>query len=332
MSEKVQLLVLGKISHIKTEWEALASKYKLVEFTSKDRNEFINDCQGKYSKVTGIFSFVTGQGVIGGMDKEVAIHLPETLKYICHSGAGYNLIDVDALSKKGIQVSNVPGAVNGATADTAVYLMLGALRNFNRLANELRRGNWYKNVPEAHDPAGKVLGILGMGGVGSAFRDKATVFGFAKIIYHNRKRLSPEQEGVAEYVSFDELLRESDVLSLNIPLNDHTRHVINAETLAQCKNGVVIVNVGRGALIDEDALVNALESGKVSTVGLDSFENEPKVHPGLLSNENVLLLPHVGTHAVETRREMEIVTLRNLLSALETGRVINLVPEQDGLF
>ncbi|ANB15905.1 Gor1p [Sugiyamaella lignohabitans] len=329
---KPKLLILGKLSHIQKEWNDFAQKYEVVEFISKSRDEFITDCKGKYDGLVGIYSFVTGQHVIGGMDEEIAKALPSTLKFVCHSGAGYNLIDVQHLSRRGIQVSNTPLVVNGATADTAIYLMLGALRNFNRLATELRRNNWNRNVPEAHDPAGKVLGILGMGGVGQAFRDKATVFGFSKILYHNRHRLSEEEEKGAEYVSFDDLLAQSDVLSLNLPLNANTRGIICAETLCKCKEGVTIVNVGRGALINEADLVKALESGKVYSVGLDSYEEEPVINAGLLSNENVLLLPHIGTHSVETRREMELVTLRNLKSGLETGKLINLVSEQVGLF
>jgi glyoxylate reductase len=329
---KVKLMVLGKLTHIQREWDEYTGQFETIQFTSKNRQEFIKDCHGKYQGVTGIFSFVNGQLVFGGMDKEIASHLPQSLKFVCHSGAGYNLIDVNSLGEKGIQVSNVPGAVNGATADTAIYLMLGALRNFGRLEAELRRGNWYKNVPEAHDPAGKVLGILGLGGVGSAIRDRATVFGFSKILYHNRHRLSAEKEGIAEYVSFEDLLKQSDVLSLNVPLNDQTRKMIDASVLEKCKDGVVIINVGRGGLIDEEALVAAIDSGKVYSVGLDSYENEPEVNPGLLKRENILLLPHVGTHAVETRREMELVTLRNVRSAVETGNVLNLVPEQRNMF
>lgn len=332
MVTKAKLMILGKLSHIQKEWDEFASQYQTIEFTSNNRKEFIDDCHGKYQGVVGIFSFVKGQLVFGGMDEEIVSHLPDSVKFVCHSGAGYNLIDPDALARRGIQLANVPGAVNGATADTAIYLMIGALRNFGRLEAELRRGNWYKNVPEAHDPAGKVLGILGLGGVGSAIRDRATVFGFSKILYHNRHRLSCEKEGVAEYVSFEELLKQSDVLSLNVPLNDQTKKIINASALEKCKDGVVIINVGRGGLIDEGALVQALDSGKVYSVGLDSYENEPEVHPGLLKRDNILLLPHVGTHAVETRREMELVTLKNVQSGVETGKVINLVPEQQGLF
>jgi len=146
-----------------------------------------------------------------------------------------------------------------------------------------------------------------------------------KIQYHNRKRLTVEQEnsaGNAKYVSFDELLATSDVLSLNLPLNPKTRHIISRNEFAKMKEGVVIVNTARGAVMDEAALVEALESGKVASAGLDVFENEPEIHPGLLKNENVLLVPHLGTHTYETQKSMEVLVIDNIRSALTEGTLL----------
>lgn len=135
-------------------------------------------------------------------------------------GAGYDQIDVPACTKHKIHVSNVPGAVDNATADNAVFLIIGALRNFNASILNLRKGQWRGNTPPplGHDPEGKVLGILGMGGIGKNIARKMQAFGM-KIIYHNRRKLEPEEEGGASYVGFEELLKQSDVLSLNLPLN-----------------------------------------------------------------------------------------------------------------
>jgi D-3-phosphoglycerate dehydrogenase len=152
-----------------------------------------------------------------------------------------------------------------------------------------------------------------------------------RIIYHNRHRLDASLEGDAEYVSFDELLARSDVLSLNLALNASTRHIIGAAELARTKPGVVVVNTARGALIDENALAEALDSGHVSAVGLDVYENEPEIHPGLVKNERAFLLPHVGTYTVETSRKMELLVLRNLETAVDEGRLLTLVAEQKGL-
>lgn len=135
-----------------------------------------------------------------------------------HTGAGYDAIDISACTARGISVSNTPTAVDDATADTAIFLLLGALRNFNASIVSLRKGDWSKGVSRGHDPQGKVLGILGMGGIGRNMAIKARAFGMT-IRYYNRTQLSPEEEAGAEYVSFETLLKESDVISLNLPLN-----------------------------------------------------------------------------------------------------------------
>lgn len=139
-----------------------------------------------------------------------------------------------------------------------------------------------------------------MGGIGSAVAKRAKGFGMT-IQYHNRHKLSASEEDGAKYVSFEELLKTSDVLSLNLALNPSTRHIISKPQFDMMKDGVVLINTARGPLIDEAALVDALKSRKVWTAGLDVFEEEPKIHPGLLENENVVLLPHIGTATFETQ-------------------------------
>lgn len=171
-----------------------------------------------------------------------------------------------------------------------------------------------------------------MGGIGRAMAHRARAFGM-RIVYHNRRRLTDASlEGDAEYVSsLDELLAASDVLSLNLALNPSTRHILGAAELARARRGVVIVNTARGALIDEDALAAALDEGHVAAVGLDVYEDEPRVHPGLVANPRAFLLPHVGTYTAETSRAMETLVLRNLEAAVDEGRMITLVAEQKGL-
>jgi len=226
-------------------------------------------------------------------------------------------------------VSNVPTAPDDATADTAIFLMLGALRNFNTSMAGLRRNEW-KGKPNpslGHDPQGKVLGILGMGGIGRNMSKKAAVFGMTTI-YHNRKKLDDEMSGGAEYVSFEDLLKKSDVLSLNLPLNPKTRHIISSEQFKIMKPTAVVINTARGAVIDEAALVDALDQGLIAGAGLDVFEEEPKVHPGLVKNENVILLPHMGTWTKETQEKMEEWVINNIKSALKEGKLMSPIPEQ----
>ena len=160
-----------------------------------------------------------------------------------------------------------------------------------------------------------------------AVAHRAKAFGM-NVIYHNRSRLASELESGAQYVGFDELLAISDVLSLNLSLNSKTRHIISAPEFAKMKDQVVVVNTARGALINEKDLVAALESGKVASVGLDVFENEPQIEASLLKSENAFILPHIGTNTVETQRAMEQLVLRNLVQAMESGTLITPIPEQ----
>jgi glyoxylate reductase len=203
--------------------------------------------------------------------------------------------------KSGIQVSNTPQAVNAATADIAIFLMLGALRRIHIPYTAIRSRNWRGPSPQlGYDPQHKILGILGMGGIGREVAGRARAFGM-KIQYYNRSRLSPDLEKGAKYVSFEELVRTSDVLSLNCSLRKETVGIIGRKEFEAMKEGVIIVNTARGKLIDEQALVDALDSGKVFSAGLDVYEEEPKVHEGLLNNPNVVLLPHIGTSTRETQ-------------------------------
>jgi lactate dehydrogenase-like 2-hydroxyacid dehydrogenase len=215
----------------------------------------------------------------------------------------------------------------------------------------LRKEHWKGSPPPplGHDPQGKVLGILGMGGIGRNLMKKAAAFGMTTQ-YHNRSQLSEDLSGGAKYVSFDELLKTSDVLSLNLPLNvstynlrsnhnyavayafqKHTRHIISSREFAIMKKGVVVINTARGAVIDEAALVQALENGQVWSAGLDVYEEEPKIHPGLISNPHVMLLPHMGTWTVETQTKMEVWCINNVKNVLLQGKLVTPVFEQKDL-
>jgi len=207
--------------------------------------------------------------------------------------------------------------------------MLGAIRNFNISMYNLRQSNW-KGTPPAslgHDPQGKILGILGMGSIGRNIKKKADVFGMTTI-YHNRRMLSPELAGGAEYVPFDELLKRSDVLSVNVPSNRNTFHIMSTEQFKLMKPSAVIVNTARGPIIDEAALVDALDKGIIAGAGLDVYEDEPKIHPGLVRNQKAMLLPHMGTWTSETEKKMEVCAIENIRSALNGKGLINMVPEQ----
>ncbi|KAF6811888.1 glyoxylate reductase [Colletotrichum sojae] len=333
---KPKVLQLGKIEHAQDAWSALGEVADIIKPKATNRAEFIEECKsGALDGVVAIYRTFSSVKTTGKIDAELVAALPSSVGFICHNGAGYDQIDVNACTARSptspVLVSNTPTAVDDATADINIWLMIGALRNLNASILTIREGRWRGAPPPAlgHDPQGKVLGILGMGGIGRNMAKKARAFGMS-VRYFNRTRLSPELEkdAGAEYVDFETLLRESDVISLNLPLNGHTRHIISTPEFAKMKKGVVIVNTARGAVIDEAALVDALNSGQVGSAGLDVFENEPQVHPGLIANPNVLIIPHMGTYTIETSAKMEEWAIGNVRRAVDEGKLNSVVPEQ----
>ncbi|KAF4583254.1 glyoxylate reductase [Ophiocordyceps camponoti-floridani] len=308
---RVKVLLLGKIEHALEAWAAIEDIADVLVPTATNREEFLREAR---------------------VDGEMLEALPGSLRFVCHNGAGYDQVDIAACTAHKILVSNTPTAVDDATADLTIWLLLGTLRNLPTAMSTLRAASWRGATPPAlgHDPRGKTLGILGMGGIGRNVAAKARAFGM-KVRYHNRKRLDEGLEEGAEYVDFETLLRESDVLSLNLPLNAKTHHAISTPQFAKMKPGITIINTARGAVMDEAALVQALSTGQVASVGLDVYENEPHIHPGLLSNPNVLLVPHMGTWTVETQTKMEEWTMDNVRSVVLGGGLVSVVPEQRGV-
>ncbi|KAH8172042.1 d-isomer specific 2-hydroxyacid dehydrogenase, NAD binding domain-containing protein [Sarocladium implicatum] len=329
-SSKPKILQLGVIEHAHDAWEAISQLAEVIRPSSTDRESFIAECRSGLLDGT-VIAYRTFESfkLTGRFDEELVQALPKSLRFVCHNGAGYDQLDIDACTARNILVSNTPTAVDDSTADLAIFLILGCLRNLPVSMASLRAGDWRGNpLPKlGHDPQGKILGILGMGGIGRTIAERARVFGM-EVRYHNRTKLSEEMAAGAEYVDFETLLRASDVLSLSLPLNPRTRHIISHHELSLTKPGVVIVNTARGAIINESALVSALDSGHVASAGLDVYEDEPVVHPGLLRNDRVLLVPHMGTWTVETETKMEEWAFDNIRMALETGKLKSVVPEQ----
>ena len=214
-------------------WNALSDIAELVEPESTKREDLINECKpgGRLNGVKAVYRTVSSASITGLWDAELVNALPKGLTFVSHNGAGYDQIDVKACSARDppIRVSNTSGAVDDATADTAIFLLIGALRNFNSSMMALREGKWRGDPAPSfgHDPEGKTLGILGMGGIGRNMKKKLDAFD-VKTIYYNRNRLPEDQEQGAKYVSFDELLAQSDILSLNLPLNVSS-HLLSIE-------------------------------------------------------------------------------------------------------
>ncbi|KAL8714217.1 MAG: hypothetical protein Q9220_001946 [cf. Caloplaca sp. 1 TL-2023] len=336
-SPKPIVLLLGEVIYAQPEWNALSSLAELRQIVDGSRERFLDECKsGVHNGILAISRTFDSVELTGRFDQELIDLLPQSLNFISHNGAGYDQIDAEACANRdgeptfgaGISVSNTPGAVDASTANTAIYLLLGALRRAHVPATALRQGRWRGSMSIGHDPDGKKLGILGMGGIGSAFALRAAPFGF-DLQYHNRNPVvHPSSNPTnAAYVSLEELLRTSDVISVHLPLNDGTKGLIGRGELDMMKDGVVIVNTARGKIIDEDALVEALEKGKVFAAGLDVYGQEPEIHPGLISSGKVVLMPHIGTATVETQRKMETLVIDNIRSVLEQGSLLTPVVE-----
>jgi len=244
----------------------------------------------------------------------------DTLRSIATMAVGFDNIDIKEATSRGIVVGNTPGVLTEATADLTWALILSVGRRIiegDRMMREGRFPGWGPTMLIGADFAGKTIGIVGMGRIGKAVARRALGFGM-KVVYHNRSRL-PEQEEKelgAEYMSADELAKASDFISLHCPLNDESRHLISTDRIGMMKPGAYVINVARGPVVDEAALVSALKRNAIAGAAFDVYENEPEITPGLEELDNVVLAPHIGSASRETRDEMARMTAKNLLAGL----------------
>lgn len=300
---------------------------------SPDRADFLKNLQpgGKYAGIIGVYRHNISADRIGIFDSEIISALAETgVKWIAHGGAGYDQIDIPACLSKSIKVSNTPGAVDDATATTALYLIISTLRQFSKAERNLRKGAWKSGLDSgrAFDVTGKTLAILGMGGIGTRIAELAHGFPM-RVIYHNRK----PAEGApawAEYYpkeKFAEFLKEAHVLAVSVPLARETEGLVGETMIRGLKKGAIIINTARGKVIDEDAMIRALEDGHLGGVGLDVYPDEPEVNPRFFDFDNVTLLPHMGTETRDSQKKMELRALGNLKDFLVNGSGKDLIPE-----
>lgn len=246
---------------------------------------------------------------------EVVARLDPRLKIVANHSVGVDHCDLPALGARGITVTNTPGVLSDATAELALMLMLSAARHGVTGDRIVRSGAWDSWSPAflvGKQVTGARLGIVGMGGVGQSFARKARGLDM-EIHYHNRKRLNPETEaGAIFHDTLDSLLAVSDFLSLNCPATPGTIGLMNAERIAQMPKGSILINAARGSLVDEGALLDAIESGHLAGAGLDCFETEPGGNPAFAAHEKIVMMPHVGSATVKTRDAMGFLALDNL--------------------
>jgi lactate dehydrogenase-like 2-hydroxyacid dehydrogenase len=264
-----------------------------------------------------------------------AIENAAKLRVVANIGVGYDNIDVVACTRRRILVTNTPDVLTEATADLAFALTLAAARRVvegDRFVRQEHWPHWQWNFLWGSEMHGKTLGLYGFGRIGRAAARRGRGFSM-RILYHARHRAPAniESELAAQWVDRDTLMRESDFLSLHVPLTPETRQSIGRREFALMKPTAYVINTARGNIIEEQALVEALQAGKLAGAGLDVYEHEPKVHPALIAMNNVVLLPHIGSATAETRLRMALLASANLLAALDGRRPPNLVnPEAFG--
>ena len=273
----------------------------------------------------GILSILTET-----IDAEIMDAAGEDLKVIANMAVGYDNIDVEAATERGIIVTNTPGVLDETTADTAFMLLLAAARRLGEAERLVRSGRWDAWGPKqlvGPDVWGKTLGIIGFGRIGQAVARRARGFGMDVLYTARSSKEEVEEELGARRVELEELLEESDFVSIHTPLTDETQHLVGKAELEAMKSTAVLVNTSRGPVVDETALAEALENGGIFAAGLDVYEEEPKIHPKLLELENVVLAPHIGSASIETRNRMAEMAAGNLRAVLNGQEPENPVKE-----
>lgn len=249
------------------------------------------------------------------LSAEVIGRLPDSVRAICSFSVGFDHIDLNAAKARGITVTNTPDVLSDATAEIAMLLLLGAARRASEGEQEIRLGSWGDWSPTYRlgiQVTGKRLGILGMGRVGQIMAKRARGFDM-EIHYYNRRRLSPDLEAGAIYhQQLEQLLPRCDFLSIHCPATPETHRLMNAERIGLLPDGAILVNTARGAIVDDEALIAALLSGKLFAAGLDVFNNEPNIDPRYRELDNLFMLPHIGSATRETRDAMGFRALDNL--------------------
>ena len=263
------------------------------------------------------------------IDEEIIASNPN-LKVIANYAVGYNNIDVSVATKYSIPVTNTPGVLTDTTADLTFSLLMCAARRLVESDNFMRAGKykgWGPMLMLGHEITGKTIGIIGLGRIGSAVAKRA-VNGFnMKVIYYEHDGPKPEVEKAlgVKYADFDELLKQADFITLHVPLNDQTKHMVSTKEFGLMKSTAILINTSRGQVINEKALVEALKKGKIAGAALDVYEEEPAMAPGLNELDNALIVPHIGSATIETRTKMATMAAENVIAAVQCKVPPNLV-------
>jgi gluconate 2-dehydrogenase len=256
------------------------------------------------------------------IDAELLDKCP-AIKAVCNTAVGYNNIDIDACTRHGVMVTNTPGVLTDSVADYSMGLVIATCRRMTEGEAYLRKGEWkgtFLKQMLGRDVHGATLGIFGFGRIGQAIARRARGFDM-KIFYHSRNRAAPEAETEcgAVYIDKESLLRTADVVLLILPFTPQTQHFIGAKELALMKSSAVLINMARGGIVDDAALIDALKRKRIWAAGLDVYEDEPRLNPGFLELDNVVLSPHIASASEPTRKAMAMTAGKNLAVALSGG-------------
>jgi glyoxylate reductase len=289
--------------------------------TAMPRNDLLRLVEGADAVLTLLHDRV---------DAELLEAAGPQLRCVANVAVGYDNIDLEAAAARGVVVTNTPEVLDDATADLTLALLLAATRRIvegDRLVRSGREWSWGMSFMLGSGLRGKLLAIVGLGGIGRRVAERARAFGM-RIAYHSRHPAPSEVEAPlgAERMPLQRLLAEADVVSLHCPLTPETHHLIGAAELEMMKPTAVLINAARGPVVDERALVEALCSGQIAAAGLDVYEREPRVEPGLLELENVVLAPHLGSATVETRAAMAELAAQNAIAVARGEAPLTPVP------
>ena len=288
-----------------------------------DRVMSRNELENAVKEIDGLLCLLTDT-----IDEDL-LELNPDLKVIANYAVGFNNIELKGCTKRGIPVSNTPGVLTDTTADFAWALLMATARRVVEADRFTRAGKyqgWGPMMFLGGDVYGKTLGVIGMGRIGQAFAKRALGFDM-EVIYYDAKPLSEEKEeelGV-KYMKFDNLLKESDFISLHVPLLPQTKHLIGEREFELMKETAYLINTARGPIIDEKALFEALKNNDIAGAGLDVYEEEPELYPGLSDLDNIVLAPHIASASIETRTKMAVMAAKNLLAGLKEESMPNIL-------
>ncbi len=251
--------------------------------------------------------------------EDILSHAPK-LKIIANYAVGFNNIDIKAAQKRGVVVTNTPDVLTAATADLTWALIMAVSKRIveaDRFVREGEFSGWQPQLFLGGDVSGKTLGIIGAGRIGRAVAQRAAGFDMTVYYFSPNRKTKWERKSGAIYGSVEEVLEQSDFISLHCPINESTYHLLDAGRIAHIKPGAYLINTARGAVVDEQAMIRALQSGQLSGAGLDVYEFEPEISEPLKQLNNVVLLPHIGSATKGTRNEMARICARNIIAVLE---------------